>query len=72
MSENKTDSRVKVYIPRGASNEDPNLFVSVNGINYLLPRGAESSVPKAVAQELERSQKAQETLDRRRDQLRSK
>ena len=59
-------------IPRGASNEDPNLFVSVNGMNYLLPRGQESLVPKAVAMELNRAARAQEALDRRRDLLRSK
>jgi hypothetical protein len=70
MAEKET--RVKVMIPRGASNEDPNLFVSVNGMNYLLPRGQESLVPKAVAMELNRAARAQEALDRRRDLLRSK
>ncbi len=70
MSEKET--RVKVFIPRGASNEDPNVFVSVNGMNYLLPRGQESLVPKGVAEELNRAARAQEALDRRRDLLRSK
>lgn len=65
----KTENRVKVFISRGASNEDPNLFVSVNGVNYLLPRGKESLVPKAVAEEINRSLRAQEALDRRRDLL---
>ena len=69
MAEGK--NRVTVFVPRGASNEDPNVFVSVNGINYLLPKGTESSVPRAVAWELERSRKAQEMLDRRREQMRS-
>ena len=64
--------RVKLYIPRGASNEDPNLFISVNGINYLLPKGKESSVPAHVAAEYQRSVKALERLDRRKDQLQSK
>lgn len=61
--------RVKVFIPRGLSNEDPNLFVSVNGVNYLLPRGKESSVPKAVAMEIERAEKAKETGSRRIDAM---
>ena len=61
--------RVKVFIPRGASNEDPNLYVSVNGVNYLLPKGKESEVPAHIAYEIERSRKAQETLDKRRDAL---
>ena len=43
MSTTKTtktaDDRVEVNIPRGGDREDPNLFVAVNGVNYLLPRG---------------------------------
>ena len=57
--------RVKVFIPRGLSNEDPNVYVSVNGVNYLLPKGKESSVPKAVAFELERAARAREAGSRR-------
>ena len=63
------NERVEVYIPRGADREDPNFFVAVNGVNYLLPKGRESQVPVEVARELERSQRAQEALDRRRDDL---
>jgi len=50
--------RVEVNIPRGADREDPNLFVGINGINYLLPRGKKSSVPGEVAAELQRSERA--------------
>ena len=56
MSTTKTtktaDDRVEVNIPRGGDREDPNLFVAVNGVNYLLPRGKKSRVPKAVADEI--------------------
>lgn len=52
------DKRVEVYIPRTSDRESPNLFVSINGVNYLLPRGKESMVPKEVAEEIERSAKA--------------
>ena len=38
-TEEVKDDRVEVFIPKGQANEDPNLFVSVNGKNYLLPRG---------------------------------
>lgn len=72
MSEEKTTSakkKVTVFIPRGASNEDPNLFVSVNGVNYLLPKGKDSEVPAAIAEEIERSRKAQERLDRNKAAL---
>ena len=53
-----TDDRVEVSIPRGGYREDQNLFVAVNGVNYLLPRGKKSCVPKAVADEIERSGRA--------------
>ena len=61
--------RVEVYVPKGFANEEPNLFVSVNGVNYLLPRGKKSMVPQEVAQELERSRQAQELLDKKIEQL---
>ena len=63
------EKRVTVFIPRGASNEDPNLFVSVNGVNFLLPRGKESSVPACVAYEIQRANKAEEACDRRIDEM---
>ena len=49
------NKRVEVFIPRGADREDPNLFVGINGVNYLLPRGKKSMVPQAVAEEITRS-----------------
>ena len=61
--------RVEVYVPKGFANEEPNLFVSVNGVNYLLPRGKKSMVPQEVARELERSRQAQELLDKKIEQL---
>ena len=54
------NKRVEVFIPRGADREDPNLFVAINGVNYLLPRGKKSMVPKAVADEIARSDLAAE------------
>ena len=61
--------KVEVFVPKGYVNEEPNLFVSVGGVNYLLPRGRTSLVPPEVAYELERSRKAQEDLDRKIGQL---
>ncbi len=52
--------RVEIYIPRSGDREDPNLFVAVNGVNYLLPKGKKSMVPKFVAEEIERSNRAAE------------
>lgn len=63
------DERVDIYIPRGSDRDDPNLFVSVNGVNYLLPRGKTSSVPKHIAEEIERSRAAQAAYDDRVEQM---
>ena len=57
--------RVPVAVPRGGAGEDPNLFVSVGGVNYLLPRGETSLVPPAVAAEIARAERARDHLDRR-------
>ena len=69
MASTKTDNRVEVSIPRGAEREDPNLFVAINGLSYLLPKGKRSSVPPEVAWEIERSERARDTLDETMDQL---
>ena len=65
----KTEKRVPLYIPRGASNEEATLLISVNGVNYLLPKGKESMVPPHIAAEYHRAEKAKERLDRSRDRL---
>ena len=65
----KKDNRVEVYIPKGAANDDPNLFVGVNGVNYILPRGKKSMVPPHVKAEIDRSFAAQNTMDERVDEL---
>lgn len=63
------EPRVEVYIPRGYDNDDPNLFVSVNGVNYLLPKGKKSKVPPEVAYEIERARAAQEIMDSHIDEM---
>ena len=57
------EQRVEVYIPKGFAGDDPNLFISVNGVNYLLPRGKTSRVPVHIKKELERSRLAQDQAD---------
>ena len=70
MSEKKTENtRVEVAVPRGGEREDPNLFVGINGLNYLLPKGKKSSVPQEVAAEIARSEKARDVLDQTMDSL---
>lgn len=65
----KAEKREKIFIPKGYANDEPNLFVSVNGVNYLLPKGKESEVPKAVADEVRRSWAAQQEMDQHIDEL---
>ena len=60
---------VDLYIPRGYGNDDPNEFISINGKNFLLPKGQVSKVPKYVKEEFERSQKAQDALLRKSEAL---
>ena len=59
----KKDERVEVFIPKGFANEDPNYFVSVNGVNYILPKGKKSMVPAHIKEEIDRAFKAQEAWD---------
>jgi hypothetical protein len=61
------DERVELFIPRGQANEDPNFFVSINGVNYILPRGKTSLVPPEVKAEVERARRAEEELLRKMD-----
>ena len=56
------DKRIEVFIPRGGDRADPNLFVGINGVNYLLPRGKKSMVPPAVAEEIARGESAAERM----------
>ena len=74
MATNKTnptaaEERVEIFVPRGYANDEPNQVVAVNGVNYVLPRGKTSKVPQFVADEFHRSQKAQEALDKRVDEM---
>ena len=52
MAEEKV--RVKLFKDNGRYKND--LFVSVNGVNYMIRRGVEVEVPRAVAEVLEHSQ----------------
>ncbi len=67
MATNK--DKVEIFIPKTSDNDDPNLFVSVNFKNYLLPKGKTSLVPPEVAAEVIRSQKAQGRLSETESKL---
>ena len=63
------EDRVEIFIEKGYANDDPNLFVSVNGVNYLLPKGKKSMVPAHVAAEIERSKRAAQKQDENMEQM---
>lgn len=63
------DDRVEIFVPRGYANDEPNIMIGVNGVNYLLPRGKTSSVPKNIAEEFYRSLRAQEAQDKHVDEM---
>lgn len=63
------DERVDLFVEKGYANDEPNLLIAVNGVNYLLPKGKTSKVPKHVAAEYYRSRKAQQHLDEQVDKM---
>ena len=52
-----------IFIPRAGAKEDPNLFVSVNGKNFLIPKGKKSKVPRYIADEIRRSERARDDFE---------
>ena len=65
---NDKSKLVDLFIPPREGNDDPNMIISVNGKNYILPKGKVSKVPPCVKYEYERSLRAKgtqrETVDR--------
>lgn len=60
-TEKKTDS-VKITLPRARKGEAEDLFVSINGVNYLVPKGKTVEVPDFVAEEIRRAQAAEDYM----------
>lgn len=63
------DERVDLFVDKGYANDEPNMIISVNGVNYVLPKGKTSKVPQFVADEYYRSRKAQQHLDETVDKM---
>lgn len=63
------DERVEVFVPKGLANDDPNLYVSINGENFLIPRGQVSLVPPHIKSAIERSYGAQAYQEKRSNDL---
>ena len=62
-NETNKPKTVDLFIPRGFSTDDPNVIISVNGKNYVLPKGKTSKVPVFVKYEYDRAMSAKEALD---------
>ena len=63
------DERVDLFVERGYANDEPNFVICVNGVLYVLPKGKTSKVPKFVADEYHRSQRAKRALDETVDKM---
>lgn len=63
------EGSVELFVPRGRKGEDPNLFIAINGKNYLIPKGKTSVVPDFVADEYHRSVEAENHFYEVSDQL---
>ena len=63
---------VDLFIPRGSSVDEPNVIISINGKNYVLPKGKTSKVPEFVKYEYDRSIRAKEAMDVRSAELAEK
>lgn len=68
----KKPELVDLVIPRGSSVDEPNVVVSVNGKNYVLPKGKTSKVPAFVKYEYDRALRAKEALDVRSAEMAEK
>lgn len=63
------EKKVELFVPKGAANDDPNLVIGINGVNYVLPKGKKSMVHDFVKAEYDRSVAAQEHYDETSDAL---
>ena len=64
-NDQKQENRESIFIPKSYSSDDPNFYIGVNGVGYLLPRGENALVPPHVARAFERAQKMERMRDKR-------
>ena len=71
--EENSDERVNIYLMRDSDKYKGDVFVQVNGVGYIIQRGKNVKVPKAVAEVLQNSQeqdtKAAEFIDQEVEKL---
>lgn len=75
MANETTSAKAKMvdlFVPRGSSVDEPNVIISVNGKNWVHPKGKTSKVPAFVKYEYERAQRAKEAMDVRAAEMAEK
>ena len=72
MAESKKKEPKQVHLPRARAGEERDLFVGINGKNYIIPKGKAVDVPPEVFAEIERSKAASDVAYEREETLRSK
>mgnify|MGYP003290838493 FL=1 len=60
---------VELFVEPGYTKDDPNEFISINGKNYILPKGEISMVPPCVKAEYERSRRARSVQKKNSDAM---
>ena len=63
------EEECRMNVLRGTDREDPNLFVCVNGVNFLLPKGKTSLVPGVVLEEVHRAARAEGVFNDLKERL---
>ena len=69
MSGKAKDERVPIFVPRGNANDEQQIVIGFNAVNYVLPKGKTSYVPREVAMEYERAMAAEEKAFRRAEEM---
>jgi len=70
--ESADDGRVTVTVPRARRGEAEDLYVCLNGVNYLIPKGKAVRVPPEVAAEIERAAEAEERFHEAAEELQNR
>lgn len=65
----RNEKLVDLFVPRGSERDEPNQLIGFNGKNWLLPRGKASKVPVYIQKEYERSLRARERLEQKKEEL---
>ena len=63
------EKKVKITVPRARKGEPDSLYIGINGVNYLIPKGKAVEVPDFVAEEYHRAQDAEEFMYDQKEQM---